>query len=173
MEYSERKSPRARWHDYGGGIYFVTIVTHNRISYFGHVDNCEMNMSDNGIIANNILCSIPNKFPYIELYNHVVMPNHVHLLIGINVEEAPRNSRANDIDEDKATNRAWLGTLSLFIRQVKASISHDIHTINHDFAWQRSFHDHIVRDERSFNMIHEYITHNPERWDKDVFNTEL
>jgi len=36
--------------------------------------------------------------------------------------------------------------------------------------WQRSFHDHIIRHERSLNAIRRYIAKNPMNWDQDVDN---
>jgi putative transposase len=38
-----------------------------------------------------------------------------------------------------------------------------------DFAWHRSFHDHIIRDEKSYLNIVNYIQNNPNSWDKDKF----
>ena len=35
--------------------------------------------------------------------------------------------------------------------------------------WQRSFHDHIMRDERGLDMIRDYVLTNPWRWNEDVF----
>ena len=36
--------------------------------------------------------------------------------------------------------------------------------------WQRSFYDHVIRDEASLNRIREYISTNPLRWDLDREN---
>lgn len=35
--------------------------------------------------------------------------------------------------------------------------------------WQKSFHDHIIRNEREYRMIWEYIDTNPFRWTEDCF----
>jgi len=42
--------------------------------------------------------------------------------------------------------------------------------INPDFTWQGSFHDHIIRDKKSFHPISEYIKNNPLNWREDTFN---
>ncbi len=39
-------------------------------------------------------------------------------------------------------------------------------------VWQRNYHEHIIRDEKSYEMIHEYILHNAERWEDDGFFVE-
>ena len=33
-------SARANWHNYNGGVYFVTICTKNREHYFGEITHC-------------------------------------------------------------------------------------------------------------------------------------
>ena len=38
--------------------------------------------------------------------------------------------------------------------------------------WQRSFHDHIIRDEAHYQLIWQYIDTNPARWQQDCFYTE-
>jgi REP element-mobilizing transposase RayT len=35
--------------------------------------------------------------------------------------------------------------------------------------WQRSFHDHIIRDEHDYYRIAEYIKNNPQNWRDDRF----
>ena len=35
--------------------------------------------------------------------------------------------------------------------------------------WQRSFHDHIIRNEEDNNRIVEYIQNNPALWQDDCF----
>ena len=37
MNTKNRIYTRAKWHDYGGGAYFVTICTKNRVHYFGEI----------------------------------------------------------------------------------------------------------------------------------------
>ena len=36
-------------------------------------------------------------------------------------------------------------------------------------VFQRSFHDHIIRNERDYQKIWEYIETNPLRWKEDCF----
>jgi len=40
----------------------------------------------------------------------------------------------------------------------------------HKFKWQRSFYDHIIRNEKSLRKIREYITNNPVAWAEDEEN---
>lgn len=36
-------------------------------------------------------------------------------------------------------------------------------------AWQKSFHDHIIRSQVEFHQIWEYIDNNPAAWEQDCF----
>jgi hypothetical protein len=36
--------------------------------------------------------------------------------------------------------------------------------------WQKSFHDHIIRDENEYRQIAEYIGNNPMTWEDDIFH---
>jgi len=37
-------------------------------------------------------------------------------------------------------------------------------------VWQRYFHDHIIRNEKSYQKIYEYIATNPTIWELDCHN---
>ena len=38
-----------------------------------------------------------------------------------------------------------------------------------DKIWQRSYHDHIIRDEKGFLKIWNYIEGNASKWEEDCF----
>ena len=82
-------SARLQSWDYGkNGAYFITICTKNRFHFFGEVVNEEMIFNENGAVAMQLWADIPNHFPYIELGNFIVMPNHVHGILIIEKTEA-------------------------------------------------------------------------------------
>jgi REP element-mobilizing transposase RayT len=43
---------------------------------------------------------------------------------------------------------------------------------DYEFAWQRSFYDHIIRNEKSLLKIRKYIYYNPHKWTLDRNNPE-
>ena len=59
--------------------------------------------------------------------------------------------------------------LSEIVRGFKTFSSRCINEIKDDskFRWQKSFYDHIVRNEEELNRIREYIINNPQNWDAD------
>ena len=53
----------------------------------------------------------------------------------------------------------------------KTTVSKQIHLGGYpEFAWQRSFHDHIIRNEASYQNIINYILNNPSKWEEDEFH---
>jgi putative transposase len=59
--------------------------------------------------------------------------------------------------------------LSRIIRWFKGRTSFESRKISADFAWQPRFHDHIIRNEKSYQTISEYIINNPLQWKNDTF----
>ena len=78
----QRKSPRATWHDYNGGRYFVTFCTKNHELYFGDVVDGRMQLSEIGEWAVKQIEQTPIIHQNdVEIPLFVVMPNHVHLIV--------------------------------------------------------------------------------------------
>ena len=77
----QRKSPRATWHDYNGGRYFVTFCTKNHDLYFGDVVDGRMELSEIGNYALKCIEKIPEINDNVAVPEYVVMPNHVHMIV--------------------------------------------------------------------------------------------
>ena len=113
-----------------------------------------------GIIANNQLEWMEKQYPYISLHSYIVMPNHIHAVIEIDSNLCLLNENVK------------IKSLSQIMGAYKTTSSKLIHeTGNVDFAWHRSFYDHIIRDEKSYFNIVNYIENNPSSWQKDKFHT--
>ncbi len=80
-----RTSYRARWHNYNGGMYFITICTKDREHYFGEIVNGQMNLSEIGKCLNEQIIKTPEVRAdmNLEIPLYVIMPDHVHLIITI------------------------------------------------------------------------------------------
>lgn len=83
---SDRHAFRADWHDYNSGIYFVTICSKDKRHIFGSIRNSVMIMSDVGKIVECCILDIANHHTNLEIWNHVVMPNHIHMVINVGVQ---------------------------------------------------------------------------------------
>lgn len=154
-----RKSPRASFHDYSGGNYFVTICTIDKEHYFGQIHDGKMLHSEIGKIASDKLATLSNHYTYVEVPLFVVMPNHIHAIISI--------IEPKDAPGCVPTIRT---ALSVVIGGYKQSVTMYARRNNIDFSWQRRYHDHIIRGVKDGNRIAEYIENNVARWDCDCFH---
>ena len=154
MELPKRKQNRLSCFDYRNpGYYFITICTRDKENLFWDHSNSENpKLSSIGIIVEQSICRIPNVYPIIHLDKYVVMPNHVHfILIVERYEENPDGL-----------------SISTIVGQTKRVASKAAKRE----LWQRSFHDHIIRNEKDYQMIWKYIEDNPRKWKEDRFYTE-
>jgi putative transposase len=175
-------SARLQTWDYGSnGAYFITICTQHRKHYFGNIQNETFIPTDIGALAIKYWMEIPSHFPFVELGNFVVMPNHIHGIIIISkhtVETLQCNVSTGDADtpdkSDKNEKMANIspksGTISTIIRSYKSIVSKHAHQLHAEFAWQPRFYDHIIRNAQAYNNIHHYIANNVLNWEKDNFN---
>ena len=83
---SDRHTFRAYWHDYNRGIYFVTICTHQKQHVFGDISNGHINYSIIGKIVLKCLHSIPKHNKDVELWNYIIMPNHIHMVLAVGTQ---------------------------------------------------------------------------------------
>ena len=171
---SKYRIPPARlknW-DYGSpGLYFVTINTKNRESFFGEIvfDRVEtqnfasLQPSHLGIIAGQSWNEIPDHFPFIELDEYVIMPDHIHGIVIINKPEYNEWSVNKFGPQSKNLASVIRGYKSSVTTQAKKSG-------NNDFAWQSRFHEHIIRNSAELYRIRNYIINNPAIGDNEKFN---
>jgi len=78
-----RITTRALWHDYNGGMYFITICTKDKEHYFGEITDGVMNLSEIGKCLQEQIVKTPEirADMNVEMPLFVIMPNHVHLII--------------------------------------------------------------------------------------------
>ncbi len=141
------------WNYASAGWYFITICTKDRYPYFGEIDEeGKMNFNGRGKIAEECWLTIPSLHSSIELDEFVIMPDHLHGILIINHEY-----------DEKLPRRWQKGSLGVIVNQFKGAVVKRIRASEYgDFAWQRSFYDHVIRNEKDLERIHEYIFHNPE-----------
>ena len=151
MELCKRKSTRIPLFDYSSDqFYFVTICAYDKKCIFGKPG--ELNQI--GKIVYDALINIPNHYQHIKIDHCVVMPNHLHAIIVVGCD-------------GEAGERPSLNTV---VGQFKSGCAREIHKIHSDLkVWQRSYHDHIIRNPESYKKIWQYIDTNPIRWNEDCF----
>jgi len=167
-----RRSIRLPHYDYASnGFYFVTICAYQKQCLFGEVENGTMILNDCGqIVADEWQRSSQIRHE-MELDLWVVMPNHFHGIVIID-----RRDRETVITQKRDRYSIPFQkprSLSSLVSGFKSSVSRRINqyrrTPEHP-VWQRNYHEHIIRNQRSLQQIREYVQNNPQLWDKDCLN---
>jgi putative transposase len=172
----KRNPLRLRGYDYSqAGTYFVTTNTHNRVCWFGDIDDCVMRLSEIGQIVSDQWKAIPAHHPGVELDAFVVMPNHLHGIVHI----LDRGSSIPPGDTAPAPTRAQKvpkrSSLSTIMGSFKAGVSRRVTAVRSGHPvvlWQAGYQDHIVRTDGELDRIRSYIAANPARWPSDPENPE-
>ncbi len=185
-------SARLQNWDYGSNAaYFITICTQNREHFFGEIENGKMKLSVIGNLVESEWLKTPEirQDMNLQLDVFVVMPNHFHgiLIIGENkynikngterwtqCRDAMHGVSADDQPSDvthDTTNHfgPQSKNLASIIRGFKSAVTTNARKIHADFAWQPRYHDHIIRNNESFQKIKNYICENPLKWGNDKF----
>lgn len=173
------ESARLKSWDYAQkGVYYVTICTANREHFFGKIENEYMTLSEIGKIAEEEWKKTPEIRPDInlELGEFVVMPNHFHGIVFIGNNEF-NDGYGRDAMHRVSTDEIYKNefgpqskNLSSIIRGFKSAVTVQGRKLNPDFGWQSRFHDHIIRNPQSYEVISQYIIDNPKKWVDDEFN---
>jgi REP element-mobilizing transposase RayT len=148
-----RKRLRLREFDYRQpGIYFVTICSTERRCWFGEVVDGNVALSKVGELVRDAWCRMAERHTGIAIDDFVIMPNHLHGLIGLSTVTT---SLAEIVG----------GFKSISVRMARrAGLLHGA------TLWQRGFHDHVVRDDADLDRVREYIQNNPLKWHLDREN---
>ena len=159
-----RKKNRKTDFDYSNdALYFVSICIKDRLPYFGEIIDGQMIYTEFGEVAVNQWNWLQEQYPYIVLHTFIVMPNHVHAIIEINSSKISSPSQNQGVS-------IKIKSLSELIGAYKTTTSKKIHLLGlNEFAWQRSFHDHIIRNTEAYENIKNYIEKNPKNWTEDMF----
>jgi putative transposase len=175
-ERHHRRSIRLSGWDYtSAGAYFVTICTHERSRLFGKVVDGQMQMNEYGQIVWACWKEIPLHFPHVELDAFVVMPNHVHGIIIL----APVGAR-HKVGAPHAVpppfGKPVPGSIPTILRSFKSAVTKRINALREvpgAPVWQSNYYEHIIRYEREWGHIREYILNNPARWETNENNPDF
>jgi putative transposase len=168
----------ARWQQWDytwDAAYFVTICTKERECLFGEIVNGIMNLSGVGNIANQLWYEIKNHAKNVELGEFIVMPNHVHGIIildgndktNVVVETGHALSLREQTPGQQRFQNPGKNSLSSIVGGYKSAVTKQAHQLKFNFAWQSRFHDHVIRDDKSFKNISAYIANNVRNWTED------
>src|SRR3989339_821221 len=180
-----RKSIRLKGYDYSRvGLYFITICTQNREHFFGKIENGQMILNDAGYMIKKWYYEMENKYPDKRCHEIIVMPNHFHCIIenvllddisldvheGTSLRGRPENDE-NECPENQygidniKFNASICDAMDWFKPMTTNAYIKGVKNFGwQSFCkklWQRSYYEHIIRDENAYLKISEYIKNNP------------
>ena len=141
-----RKRLRIIEYDYSKeGMYFITICIKNRLELLGKIKDNYIELTQEGIIVKECIKQIEKRYINVEIDEYVIMPNHIHMILVIN-------------------NKTEV-TISRMMKQYKTYVSKKV-----GYAiWQKSFYEHIIRNEKEYIKIKDYIKNNIINWKVDRY----
>ena len=148
---STRKNTRLKQYDYSEeGYYFITICTKDRKNLLSKIENydessCKIELTEKGRIVKEHLEKIEECYSNISIDEYIIMPNHIHIILIIKTKG--KNSICKVIQQFKGI--------------VTKKLTYPI--------WQKLFYEHIIRNEKEYLEIKEYIINNPMNWKKDMY----
>lgn len=164
MAFIERKPTRLANYDYSqNGAYFITLCVQERRPIFSRIAVGEglappvTQLLPYGKAAKAQLLDLPNRYPGLSIDHFVIMPNHIHILLRLNPSGGASPSP----------------TVSDIVCTFKSLTTRQCKTISPiEKLFQRSYYDHIIRDEQDYLIRWQYIDNNPAKWSEDSLYIE-
>jgi len=194
-KYRIKSHRKPNWDYSNRGYYFITLVTQNRECNLGKIVDGKMILSDFGKIIKTEWYKSFKIRDELFLDKFIIMPNHLHAIIVLgkpinnndksNGSHVETHGRASLQPVNQSKKQPFVRkpkSISSFIGGFKSVINSkiddyiDVNNLgipkynrnNHFF--QPNYHDHIIRNDKSYRNISEYIINNPIKWNDDRFN---
>ena len=161
MDLLKRKPNRLRNYDYSHpGMYFVTVCTCGKEKTLGEIvgDGFPVpRLSSAGKLTEEAIRRIARRFPTVQVDSYVIMPNHLHMILLFS-EDCGTGDPSPTLGE----------VMGWFKYQVTKEVNRARSTPG-EKVFQRSFHDHVIRNEEDYLRIWQYIDTNPMKWQEDRY----
>jgi len=160
--------------------YFITICTFNRAKILCDVKDGHCILSKFGQCVEKYLRQIPNKYAHVTIDRYVIMPNHIHMIVGVGASHEPSpfwtygirkglDEARNTVDHHECNMHAGRDPhlqrgqdllLSQSIGYLKMNSAKQINQIRKMpgySVWQRNYYEHVIRNKESLEKIGTYI----------------
>jgi REP element-mobilizing transposase RayT len=170
MRYEQKKRNRLAGYDYSqDGYYFITVVTKDRIELLSNLNVDHIELTPRGTICSEIINNIPEFYNGVNIDESVIMPNHIHIILTIN-----RAGNVKPGNEFLNENPDRYGLLSKIVKAFKHECKKQCKQRYIDpIEWQKSFYDHVIRNEKAYLRLKEYVINNPIKWHLDAENLKV
>ena len=179
-EKPERKKNRLKDYDYSqSGAYFITICVKDKQNLLWdgmnvgahsvrpHLPDAQFTLSSVGTVAEKAIKNIEKIYESVTVDKYIVMPNHIHMILVL----------GKNLNGDGGAHCAPLQcpvdlqvvkqnpAISRIIKQFKEYVTKQAGYP----VWQKSYHDRIIRNEKEYQRIWQYIESNPLNWEFDCY----
>ncbi|ALU27231.1 MULTISPECIES: transposase [Myroides] len=182
--YQQRGSIRLKGYDYASeGLYFITLCVQDRENIFGSIQDGVLTLNEIGEIARDEWLNTANVRDNVILHEFIIMPNHMHAIIEIVKNKTKTGDNKGFRSPSQTIGAIVRGYKIATIKRIKVGMNCNSFCVGElQFAptsptpptartiWQRNYYEHIIRDERSYQYISNYIITNPKRWHDDKFH---
>jgi len=163
--------------------FFVTICVQGKVCCLSEIQEGRLNPVPTGDMVEYSWVTMVDLVDGISIEEYAIMPNHFHGIITFLDEPTLRSTgkkiglseilRMFKARSKRLNDKAFNTTVEdRFIVQ-QSSIQPTNANQNRlytSFQWQKSFYDHVIRNEQDYLRIQEYIINNPIRWEMDIFH---
>ena len=146
--------------NYRSGWWSVSIQVAKNKSLFGAIVGEKVVLNALGRAIEAYWEGLPSKYPELELFDFVVMPNHFHALLRIHFAPTNREHHLGFL-----MSRFKGGTAYIYGKMRRAGEIEDLG----EHLWQRDYWDDLVTSENEFKGWQKYIVENPANWSSDRY----
>ena len=158
----------AHWHkslrnpniNYRAGWWAVTVQVAKNKSLLGAIVGKRVVLNALGRAVEAYWRALPAKYPGLELFDFVVMPNHFHALLRIHQMPAHHEHQLGFL-----MSRFKGGSSFIYGQMRRAGEVEDIG----EHLWQRDYWDCLVSSAEAFRGWQKYIRENPANWSSDRY----
>ena len=146
--------------NYQSGWWSVSIQVAKNKSILGAIVGEKVVLNTLGRAVDDYWRTLPKKYPELEIFDYVVMPNHFHALLRIHYMPSNREHHLGFL-----MSRFKGGTSFIYGKMRRAGGVEDIG----EKLWQRDYWDDLVSSEEEFKGWQKYIRENPANWSSDRY----
>ncbi len=146
--------------NYRSGWWSVSIQVAKNKSIFGAIVGDKVALNALGRAVAKYWSGLPTKYPELELFDFVVMPNHFHALLRIHFAPTNREHHLGFL-----MSRFKGGTSFIYGKMRRVGEIEDIGPQ----LWQRDYWDDLVTSDAEFRGWQKYIRENPANWSSDRY----
>lgn len=170
---------RLKNYDYSqNGMYFITICTKWRRKILAKISANTVG-KDALVVPTRIGNLVKKCWENIQVNNnniyihdYIIMPNHIHGIIEIRNKEKNSiiNGRKYGFENEERRGRRSLQGIMKDFKSVSTRRYNNLVSIDcKNTLWQKSYYEHVIRNEKDYLRILEYIQNNPLNWVYDQY----